>query len=63
MYHLIAKDKIAEQHISGKAVTAIVLELEWIYLPVRIQSSYYSAIQCAIGLNLYYLIAYEKLDE
>ena len=27
------------------------------------QSSYYSTIQCATGLQLYYLIVYEKLDE
>ena len=27
------------------------------------QSSYYLAIQCATGLQLYYLIAYQKLDE
>ena len=25
--------------------------------------SYYSAIQCATGLKLYYVIAYQKLDE
>ena len=43
MYHLIAKDKVAEQHILGKynifeekAVTAIVLELQSLYSPVRI---------------------------
>ena len=27
------------------------------------QSSYYSAIQCATGMKLYYVIAYQKLDE
>ena len=39
MYHLIAKDKVAEQHILGKysaIVTAIVLELQWIYSTVRL---------------------------
>ena len=36
MYHLIAKDKVAEQHILGKPLTAIVLELQWLYSAVRI---------------------------
>ena len=35
MYHLIAKDKVAEQHILGK-YSAIVLELQSLYSPVRI---------------------------
>ena len=35
MYHLIAKNKIAEQHILGK-YSAIVLELQWLYSTVRI---------------------------
>ena len=43
-------------------VTAIVLELQWIYSTVEFQSSYYSAIQCATDLKLYYVIAYEKVD-
>ena len=36
MYHLIAKDKVAEQHILGNTLTAIVLELQWLYSTVRI---------------------------
>ena len=36
MYHLIAKDKIAEQHILGNILTAIVLELQRLYSIVRI---------------------------
>ena len=37
IYHLIVKDKVAEQHIiEEKAVTAIVLELQWIYSTVTI---------------------------
>ena len=37
MYHFIAKEKVAEQHILGKfSLTAIVLELQWIYSTVRI---------------------------
>ena len=36
MYHLIAKDKVAEQHILGKYSTAIVLELQWLYSTVTI---------------------------
>ena len=43
-------------------VTAIVLELQWIYSTVEFQSSYYSAIQGATGLKLYYVIAYQKVD-
>ena len=34
--HLIVKDKVAEQHILGNTLTAIVLELQWIYSTVRI---------------------------
>ena len=60
---LIAKDKVGEQHIFYEnIVTAIVLELQWIYSTVEFQSSYYSAIQCATDLKLYYVIAYEKVD-
>ena len=37
IYHLIVKDKVAEQMIfEEKAVTAIVLELQWIYSTVTI---------------------------
>ena len=36
MYHLIAKDKVAEQHIKEKSLIAIVLELQWLYSTVRI---------------------------
>ena len=32
-------------------------------LKSELQSSYYSAIQCATGLKFYYVIAYQKLDE
>ena len=31
-------------------------------LKSEFQSSYYSAIQCATGLKLYYVVAYQKLD-
>ena len=35
--HLIVKEKVAEQHILGKySITAIVMELQWIYSTVRI---------------------------
>ena len=50
IWHLIVKDKVAEQHILGK-------------YSVEFQSSYYSAIQCATDLKLYYVIAYQKVDE
>ena len=36
MYHFIAKNKVAEQHILGKHPSAIVLELQWLYSTVRI---------------------------
>ena len=37
MYHLIAKNKVAEQHILGKySNSAIVLELQWLYSTVTI---------------------------
>ena len=36
MYHLIAKDKVAEQHILGKYSNYKVLELQWLYSTVRI---------------------------
>ena len=64
MYHLIAKDKVAEQHILGKhsncngfGVTMALLNIS------EFQSSYYSAIQGATGLKRYYVIAYQKVDE
>ena len=60
---LIAKDKVAEQHILRKYCNCnIVLELQWIYSTVEFQRSYYSAIQCATDPKLYYVIAYEKVD-
>ena len=58
IWHLIIKDKVAEQNILGNTLTALVLELQWIYSTVEFQSSYYSAIQCATDLKLYYVIAY-----
>ena len=37
MYHLIAKDKVAEHNIfKENTLTAIVLELQWLYSTVRI---------------------------
>ena len=61
--HLIVKDKVAEQYIYENTVTALVLELQWIYSTVEFQSRYYSAIQCATDLKLYDVIAYQKVDE
>ena len=63
MYHLIAKDKVAEQHILGKycncnsfGVTMALLNSQ------NFKSSYNPAIQGATGLKLYYVIAYQKVD-
>ena len=36
MYHVIAKNKVAEQHILGNTLGPIVLELQWLYSTVRI---------------------------
>ena len=33
--HVLVKEKVAEQHILAKYLTAIVLELQWIYSTVR----------------------------
>ena len=53
MYHLIAKDKVAEQHILGKYSNCNSF---WSYNRFthqsEFQSSYYSAIQGATGLKL-----------
>ena len=62
MYHLIAKDKVAEQYILGKyykcnrfGVTKALLNSK--------NSKYYSAIQCATGVTLYYVITYKTASE
>ena len=63
MYHLIAKNKVAEQHILGKhsncntffCYNSFTQQSEF-------QSSYYSAIQGATGVKLYYVTAYQKVD-
>ena len=64
MYHLIAKDKVVEQHILGKYSNCNSF---WSYngftQQSQFQSSYYLAMQCATGLKLYYVIAYKKVDE
>ena len=63
MYHLIANDKIVEQYMLGKYCNCnsfgVIMDL---FNSKKLQSSYYSAIQCATGLKLYYVIAYQKLD-
>ena len=58
--HLIVKDKVAEQHILENTLTAIVYT--GLTQQSEFQSSYYSAIQGATGLKLYYVIAYQKVD-
>ena len=64
--HLIVKYKVAEQYILEKfcncnsfGVTMDLLTSQ----NFKVQCSYYLAIQCATGLKLYYVIAYQKLDE
>ena len=63
MYHLIAKDKVAEQHILGKysncnsfGVTMALLNSQNFKVAITQLS------QGATGLKLYYVIAYQKVD-
>ena len=61
MYHLIAKIKVAEQHILGKHLQYF-FSYNSFTQQSEFQSSYYSDIQGATGLKLYYVIAYQKVD-
>ena len=61
--HLIVKDKVDEQHILGKYYNCNSFGVTMDLLKSQFQSSYYSAMQCPTGLKLYYVIAYQKLDE
>ena len=61
--HLIVKDKVAEQHILGKncncnsfGVTMALLNSQ------NFKVAIYSAVQNAIGLKLYCVIANQKVD-
>ena len=63
MYHLIAKDKVAEQHILGKycnchdfGVTMALLNSQ----NFKVANTPLS--QGATGMKLYYVIAYQKVD-
>ena len=63
MYHLIAKNKVGEQHILGKHSNCnTFLVTNSFTQQSEFQSSYYSAIQGATDLKLYYVIAYQKVD-
>ena len=64
MYHLIAKDKIAEQHILGKysncnslGVTKALLNSKNFIVAIT------QLFNVQTGLKFYYVIAYQKLDE
>ena len=61
--NLIVKEKVAEQIILGKSCNCSSFSVTMDLLKSQFQSSYYSAVQCATGLQLYYLIAHQKLDE
>ena len=63
MYHLIAKDNVAEQHILGKHSNCNSFGYNGFTQQSEFESSYYSAIHGATGLKLYYVIAYPKVDE
>ena len=62
MYHLIAKDKVAEQHILGKHSNCnsfgdtMALLNSW---NLKVAMTQLSKVQ---GLKLYYVIAYQKVD-
>ena len=61
--HVIVKEKVAEQIILGKYCNwSSILSYNGFTQQSEFLSSYYSAIQCATGLKLYYVIAYQKLD-
>ena len=60
--HLIVKYKVAEQHILGKYFNCKFWRYNGFTQQSEFQSSYYSAMQCATGLKLYYVVAYQKLD-
>ena len=55
MYHLIAKDKVAEQHILGKYSNCNSFGVTIALLTSQ-------NFQGATGLKLYYVIAYQKED-
>ena len=59
--HLIVKEKVAEEIILGKYCN--YCSYNEFAQQSQFQSSYYSAVQCATGLQIYYLIAHQKLDE
>ena len=62
--HLIVKDKVAEQHILGKYSNCNSFGItNGFTQQSEFQSTNYSAMQCTTGLKLYYVIAYQKLDE
>ena len=64
--HLIVKDKVGEQHIVGKYSNCNSLNVTMDLLNnknFKVARLYYSAIQCATGLKLYHVIAYQKVDE
>ena len=61
--HLMVKDKVAEQHILGKHSNCSSFGVPMALLKSEFHSSYYSAVQGATGLSLYYVIAYQKVDE
>ena len=64
MYHLIAKDKVAEQHILGKHsnCNSFYRRYNGFTQQSEFESSYDSAIKGSTGLKLYYVIAYQKVD-
>ena len=59
MYHLIAQDKVAEQHILGKYSNCNSFGVTMALLNSQ---NFKVAIKGATGLKLYYVIAYQKVD-
>ena len=61
--HVIVKDKIAEQHILGKYSNRNSFGVTMAFTQQsEFQRSYYSAVQGAMGLKHYYVIAYQKVN-
>ena len=58
--HIIVKDKVAKQHILAKYSNWSSFEVT---VDLLNSKNFKVAIQCATGLKLYYVIAYQKLDE
>ena len=60
MYHFIVKDKVAEQHILGKYCNCYSFGVTKALLNSK---NFKVAITQLFNVQLYYVIAYQKLDK